>query len=102
MARIISLLSFYKQPIMCPIDNNQRIEIAAPCRAKVAMPPDPQQEVLFEFVQIGGIMRVTAVDVNTGTEVVIQGPAAAPATELRNVARSKLNFMLKKQQDAKR
>lgn len=42
-------------------------------------------------------MRVTAVDVATGTEVVIQGPASSTAVELRNVARSKLNYVLKKQ-----
>jgi len=61
------------------------------------MPPAQPQEVLFEFTQIGGTMRVTAVDVATGTEVVIQGPASSTAVELRNVARSKLNYVLKKQ-----
>ena len=36
------------------------------------------REVIFEFHPIGNIVRVTAMDVATMTEISIQGPAGAP------------------------
>lgn len=53
-------------------------------------------EVLFEFTQIGSIMKVTAVDAETGTEVVIQGQASLPQTTLQNTALAKLRYVLEK------
>ncbi|MFA6280439.1 MAG: hypothetical protein WC612_06585 [Bdellovibrionales bacterium] len=53
-------------------------------------------EVLFEYTQIGAIMKVTAVDAQTGTEVVIQGPASMPQSVLQRTALTKLRYVLDK------
>ncbi len=58
-------------------------------------------EVLFEMARVGSLMRVTAVDTETGTEVVIQGPASLTSVELQRVALAKLRYVLKKQQTQK-
>ena len=62
------------------------------------MPQQPD-EVLFEMVRIGTILRVTAVHAATGTEVVIQGPATQPETLKRN-ALAKLRYVLNKQKES--
>jgi hypothetical protein len=54
-------------------------------------------EVLFEFFKVGAIVRVTATDVTTGTEIVIQGPATASPALLQRVALNKLSYVLKRQ-----
>lgn len=59
--------------------------------------PQPPDEVLFEFVQIGAIMRVTAVHAATGTEAVIQGPVALSQSNLQRAALAKLRYVLEKQ-----
>jgi len=46
-------------------------------------------------------MKVTAVDVATGTEVSIVGPSSAAQTELENLAVRKLRYMLEKDKAAK-
>ena len=51
-------------------------------------------EVLFEFVQVGPQMRVAAIHVPTGTEVVIITPAAATRTQMQQVALAKLRKKL--------
>lgn len=53
-------------------------------------------EVLFEFSRVGNVMRVTAIDVDTNTEIVIAGPAAAPQAALKNTALQKLRYVLAK------
>jgi hypothetical protein len=53
-------------------------------------------EVLFEFSRHGNVMRVTAVDVDSNTEVVIAGPANAPQSSLQNTALQKLRYVLAK------
>lgn len=53
-------------------------------------------EVLFEYTKIGTIMKVTAVDAQTGTEVVIQGPASMPQALLQRTALTKLRYVLDK------
>jgi hypothetical protein len=55
-----------------------------------------KREVIFEHAKVGAIMRVTAIDAATGTEVVIQGPASASPQELQRVALTKLNYVLNK------
>lgn len=55
-----------------------------------------KREVMFEMIRIGAIMRVTAVDADTGTEAVIQGPANAGQTELQRVAMAKLDYVIRK------
>ncbi len=51
-------------------------------------------EVLFEFVQLGGQMRVAAVHAKTGTEVTIIAPLSASQLQMRNLALAKLRRAL--------
>jgi hypothetical protein len=53
-------------------------------------------EVLIEYVRVGAIVRVTAIDPVTGTEVVFQAPASLHPSELRQTAVNKLKYVLKK------
>lgn len=57
---------------------------------------DPH-EVIFEYKQIGSIVRVTAIDPATGTEVTFQAPAATSRWDLQNTAMRKLRYVLQKQ-----
>lgn len=57
-----------------------------------------KREVIFEHTKVGTIMKVTAIDAVTGTEVVIQGPANALPQELQRVALTKLNYVLNKKE----
>lgn len=47
-------------------------------------------EVYFEFVAIGGSMKVSAIDGTTGIEVSIIGPAGAARHDLQALALRKL------------
>ena len=49
-----------------------------------------QSEVYFEFHRIGQTMKVSAVDAESGIEVVIMGPASASQNDLQNLALRKL------------
>lgn len=51
-------------------------------------------EVIFEFVPVGGSVKVTATDTATGTDVTIVGPAGAPHRELERIAVQKLRQRL--------
>lgn len=55
-------------------------------------PRDPLsgREVIFEFVSLGDSVRVAAVDVATGEEVIVTGPVATPQRDLERVASRKL------------
>lgn len=59
------------------------------------------RNVIFEFVQRGHAVRVAAVDVITGIEVVIQGPANAARHDLERVAYNKLMRALGLDEDPK-
>jgi hypothetical protein len=48
------------------------------------------REVIFEFLALGDSVRVAAVDVATGEEVVVTGPAATPQSDLEWIAGRKL------------
>lgn len=50
--------------------------------------------MLFEFTALGSSVKVSAVDVESGVEVSIIGPAHAPPKELQRVALQKLHFKL--------
>ena len=53
-----------------------------------------EREVLFEFVQVGGTVKVTAVDAATGVEVSIVGDPAAGEPALKRLALQKLTYVL--------
>jgi hypothetical protein len=54
---------------------------------------DPN-EVILEFVRLGALVRVSAIDPASLTEVVLQGPAAAGEAALRRAALRKLAYVL--------
>jgi hypothetical protein len=47
-------------------------------------------EVFFEFTQIGGQMRVAAIDAKTGVEVVVIAPLTATQIQMQTLALAKL------------
>jgi hypothetical protein len=57
--------------------------------------PEPN-EIILEFVGMGSVMRVSAMDPASLTEVVIQGPIGADQASLADLAKQKLMFMLAK------
>jgi hypothetical protein len=50
--------------------------------------------VILEFVQIGALIRVSAMEPKSLTEVVIYGPASAGEAALRRTVLCKLDYML--------
>ena len=60
---------------------------------------DPDRhEVYFEFVAIGNVVKATAIDSRTGTEVSAMGPASASQADLQQLALQKLKARLKREQ----
>jgi hypothetical protein len=53
--------------------------------------------VILEFVRLGALVRVSAMDPASLTEVVLQGPAAAGEAALRRAALRKLAYVLARQ-----
>lgn len=51
-------------------------------------------EVMFEFTQLGGQMRVAAIDVASGTEVVVITPLTATRLQMQQLALAKLKRRL--------
>jgi hypothetical protein len=58
--------------------------------------PFRNREVLFEIYPIGNLVKVTAMDVKTMTEIMIQGPKSAPETTLKANALKRLEYVMKK------
>lgn len=54
------------------------------------------REVIFEFTPVGQIMRVSAMDVATMTEIVIQCPVSAGETTFQRNALMRLEYVLRK------
>ena len=52
------------------------------------------REYLIEFIDMGHAVRVAAIDVETGEEVVIQAPKSATEAEMKRVAVAKLDRKL--------
>lgn len=55
----------------------------------------PLSEVCFEFTPIGASVKVAAIDVATGIEVSVIGPARASQADLQQLALRKLRARLK-------
>lgn len=51
-------------------------------------------QVYFEFIQLGGQMRVAAIDAKTGTEVVVIAPVTATQQQMQTLALAKLKRRL--------
>lgn len=54
-------------------------------------------EIFLEIQRIGALVRVCAIDAETGTEVYFQAPASAERADLMLLAKNKLRYVLKKQ-----
>jgi hypothetical protein len=61
----------------------------------------PAGEIIIETQRIGAILRVAAVDVATGTEVVFQAPATASRASIERLAANKLRYVMRKDATAK-
>ena len=60
---------------------------------------DPDRhEVYFEFVAIGNVVKVTAIDSVTGTEVSAMGPVSSSQADLQQLALQKLKARIKREQ----
>ena len=55
-----------------------------------------ENEIIVEFIAMGSIMRVSAMDTASLTEVFIQGPINANQDDLAELAKQKLAFVLAK------
>lgn len=53
-----------------------------------------RREVYFEFIAIGTTVKVSAIDVATGVEVSVMGPASAAQADLERLALGKLKARL--------
>jgi hypothetical protein len=52
-------------------------------------------EVLFEFTVVGSVVKVAAIDSETGIEVSVMGPAHASRADLQRLALGKLKSRLR-------
>ncbi len=58
--------------------------------------PLKNREIIFEIIQLGIYAKITAIDVATGTEASISGPASTPDPILKRNAINRLEFVLRK------
>jgi hypothetical protein len=54
------------------------------------------REIIFEFQPVGTLVRVSAMDTKTLTEIVIQGPKSASEDILKRNALKRLEYVMKK------
>lgn len=54
------------------------------------------REIIIEFFNVGQIVKVSAMDTKTLTEISIQGPASAGESTLKRNALKRLEYVLKK------
>lgn len=54
------------------------------------------REVIIEFYQVGNVVKVSAMDTKSLTEISIQGPANTPEQTLKNNAMKRLEYVLRK------
>ncbi len=59
-------------------------------------PAMQNREIIIEFANIGNIVRVSAMDSLTLTEISIQGPKTASEDTLKRNAIKRLEYVLKK------
>ncbi len=58
------------------------------------MTAEEPREVFFEFTVIGAVVKVVAIDAETGTEVSVIGPVNAAQADLEQLAVGKLKARL--------
>jgi len=58
-----------------------------------------EREIIFEFVQVGTVVKVTALDTASGIEASIVGDPSVGEAALKRLALRKLDYVLAKQRD---
>lgn len=58
--------------------------------------PLRNREIIIEFHPVGNVVKVSAMDVKTMTEISIQGPASAGEVTLKLNALRRLEYVMKK------
>ena len=59
-----------------------------------------EREVIFEFLRVGAVVKVTAVDTGSGVEASIVGDPATGEPALKRLALQKLTYVLgRREQD---
>jgi hypothetical protein len=58
--------------------------------------PFRNREVIFETTSIGNLVKISAIDTRTMTEISMQGPANTPEALLRSRALKKLEYVMRK------
>lgn len=54
------------------------------------------RDIIIEFRPVGQVVRVSAIDVDTLTEITVQGPASAGEEILKRNAIKRLEYVLRK------
>lgn len=54
------------------------------------------REIIFEIHPIGNVVRVSAMDVKTTTEIAIQCPANTPQSLMKSNALKRLEYVMRK------
>lgn len=67
-----------------------------PGRDSTSSGPPNRGGIILEMTSIGSSLKVTAIDETTGTEVSFIAPATAARSDLERLARSKLDYVMKK------
>jgi len=57
-------------------------------------PVEQRREVIYEFIRVGGAVKVTAVDAASGIEATIVGDPAVGETALKRLAKQKLEYVM--------
>jgi hypothetical protein len=55
---------------------------------------EQRREVIYEFIRVGGAVKVTAVDAASGVEATIVGDPAVGETALKRLAKQKLEYVM--------
>ena len=58
--------------------------------------PEYERRIILELTRIGSSQKVTAIDEDTGTEVSFISPSSAARVDIERLARSKLDYVIKK------
>ncbi|MBR4126257.1 MAG: hypothetical protein IKR09_01600 [Alphaproteobacteria bacterium] len=61
---------------------------------------EPNDEILMQMMAIGNMLKVVAVHAATGTEVSFMAPKNTPMLSLKMMARKKLDYVMKKNNQA--
>lgn len=56
-------------------------------------------EVIFEYLQIGRTVKVTAVDIETGTETTVITPSTISEQQRKMIALQKLYYVMQKSKE---